>query len=271
MVVNDTNTTIGMATERNLLSYAIDAGAQWNAPTLEAWMTPKHDMLTVRLDDSIGKAASMLIHNGIFRHLPVLDNLDRLHSILDVRDVVLQVVGKDQGLAGWQGKAVSDVLGAKRRQRVEAAPGSSWPEQLEAYLLTHARKHTISSMASVKAAAKQMRDERLTFLVITEIGHEVIGARVVGLVNERSFLSFCAAHDSSRAPRTPDHSPVATVMTPLSDLVSCSITDTAESVVEKFFNNNMRHIPVIDRGQLVGIISVRDMLRPLLPPKLQAA
>ena len=35
-------------------------------------------------------------------------------------------------------------------------------------------------------------------------------------------------------------------------------------VVDLFFAHNVRHVPVIDGGTLMGVISARDMLRGLL-------
>lgn len=58
---------------------------------------------------------------------------------------------------------------------------------------------------------------------------------------------------------------VASIMTPLKGLLHVSLTDSASHVIEVFFRNNVRHLPVIDsKEHLVGIISMRDMLRPLM-------
>ena len=53
-------------------------------------------------------------------------------------------------------------------------------------------------------------------------------------------------------------------MTPLEGVLHVSINASVGDIVDLFFAHNMRHLPVIDRGRLLGIISARDLLLPLL-------
>ena len=104
-----------------------------------------------------------------------------------------------------------------------------------------------------------MDREQLTFLVVRD---ETVGGKghVVGLINERSFLSFCTGPHPDGAQEA-----VSTVMTPLSEVLHVNLTDPASHVIDIFFAHNVRHVPVIDHKQhLVGIISVRDLMRPLM-------
>lgn len=257
---------VGMLTERDILRYTTQAGSlaffsgrEHGSPAVSKWMTPFDSMLSVRLDDEIDQALST-IHTGIWRHLPVLDHWNRLHSILDVRDVLMHSI-QDAGDGGaWHGSSAADILATKRKSRIGAAApdGTNWPDALAEYLLAHAKRHTISSRVSVEKAAKQMQQEQLTFLVVCEAKEK--GEKVVGLVNERSFLAFCTdSHVDGGA------APVGSLMTPLEETLTVNLTDPASHVISTFFNNNVRHLPVVDgRERLVGIISMRDLLRPLL-------
>ena len=255
-----TSDVVGMLTERNVLQYAIDAGmlnflsGRESQPPISRWMTPRPKMLSVRLDQSIEDALSTM-HAGIWRHLPVLDYYNKLHSILDLRDVLLEKVGPDEREGVWKGCSALDILGAKRKSKI-AAGESHWRDALSDYLKAHAKQHTITERATVEKAASQMAREQLTFLVVLDEQEK----GVVGLVNERSYLSFATSGEY------PDGSQeaVSGVMTPLAEVLHVSLTDPASHVVDVFFNHNVRHLPVIDHKQrLAGIISVRDLLRPL--------
>jgi len=270
-----------MITERDLLRYTTHAGAlaffgkQKSEATIERWMTPRERMLSVALSDTTEHAASLL-RQGIWRHIPVLDYWGRLHSILDVRDVMLQCFGDEGGLT-WQGRSVSDVLAAKRRYRLASAttPGGDapasaahWQDALAAYLLENASRHTCSVRTTVERAAEQILQERLTFLVVVD--HDAGGERVAGLVTERSFLPFCAAFeedaDAARPLSSATAGPaVSTLMTPIDQTLHISLTAPALDCVDIFLRHNVRHLPVVDGEKLLGIISMRDVLRPLLP------
>ena len=270
---------VGMITERNLLRYATHAGdlaffsgREHGEPTLERWMTPREEMMSVKLDDPLEHAASLL-HSGVWRHLPVLDYWGKLHSILDVRDVVeaLQSEGSGGKNNVWQGAIASDMLAAKRKRRVLEATevatsgnGVTWQEQLSTYLLQHAARHTISANKPIEMAAHQAIKERLTFLVATEPGGGKGGTdKVIGLVNERSFVKFCASGVPGVSTSS-SHTPTASIMTPLEEVLHVSLTSPASEVLDLFFQKNVRHVPVIDGNTLHGILSARDVLRPLM-------
>jgi CBS domain-containing protein len=58
---------------------------------------------------------------------------------------------------------------------------------------------------------------------------------------------------------------VGTIMTPLAQVERVSNTDTVSTCVDKLFAKNVRHLPVIDDEHLFGVVSLRDVLRPMLP------
>ena len=53
-------------------------------------------------------------------------------------------------------------------------------------------------------------------------------------------------------------------MTPLDQTIKASLSSPATEIIDLFFEHNIRHLPIIDQGKLSGIISGRDLLRPLL-------
>jgi CBS domain-containing protein len=206
---------IGMFSERDYLRYAMRAESSAFFSGMDATMEPvtramsaAERMLSVRNDTTVFTALSMVQHK-IWRHLPILDEKERLTSILDIRDLLLELDGgrSDQHpvpgqhlRSVWHGKCVADILRTKRREKI--VEGTS----LELYLRTRAASHTIASSATIEGAAKQMARERLTFLVVIEeegrqdttrlyVPSPFERNRVVGLVNERDFVRFGAEHD----------------------------------------------------------------------------
>ena len=183
MVLDEDRTVAGVLTERDLLRFATRLGdLQFFRPSTtehrtSEWMTPLSEMLSVRLDHSLAHALAMT-ESGIWRQLPVLDYWDKLHSILDIRDVVEHVC---DGIPGWKGKSVSDILSAKRLDRViddaVADPASTWPRQLERYLLSNAGRHMVPTSATIESAAKQIQKEKLTFLVVVRMPSQTRIAR----------------------------------------------------------------------------------------------
>ena len=177
MVLNRGKEVVGMLTERDVLRFATRLGdLQFFRPSTEEypvseWMTPVSEMLSVRLDHSLEYALG-LVKSKIWRQLPVLDYWDQLHSVLDIRDVVVHI---SDGIPGWKGKAVSDILAAKRMDKLLdeaiARPKATWHDQLEHYLLSHAGRHTVPTSATIESAAKQIQREKLTFLVVVNPYH----------------------------------------------------------------------------------------------------
>jgi CBS domain-containing protein len=73
----------GILTERDVLR-AVAAG-QVEGASVADWMTRNPE--TAEASDTIGHAASLMVHGG-FRHLPVLDDANRLVGIVSIRDLV---------------------------------------------------------------------------------------------------------------------------------------------------------------------------------------
>lgn len=82
-----------------------------------------------------------------------------------------------------------------------------------------------------------------------------------GIVTERDVL--CTAH---RHAMNFSNILVRDVMS--SNLVLCQANDSLDHIMELLFRNQtghrIRHLPVMDDGQLVGIISIADMVQALL-------
>ena len=111
--------------------------------------------------------------------------------------------------------------------------------------------YTIAPTASVFEAMTLMADKRIGALVVQEDG------RIVGIVTERDYARKIAL--KSRASRK----------TPVRDIMSTSVIHvspqhTSEDCMVLMARNHLRHLPVIDRGKLVGMISIRDLVNEII-------
>jgi CBS domain-containing protein len=78
--------------------------------------------------------------------------------------------------------------------------------------------------------------------------------RMVGIVTERDILRACAAQ------RDPlDQTPVTAAMT--SDVVTAAPGDSIEDTMQLMTERRMRHLPIVDHGELVGLISIGDLVK----------
>jgi len=106
---------------------------------------------------------------------------------------------------------------------------------------------TISPDATLLEAARLMRDAKVGALLVQEGGH------FSGLVSEsdlvrRGMAESCPAQGTL----------VRAVMS--SPLLSIDSAGSAHEASEKMAEHGIRHLAVSDEGQIVGIISVRDLL-----------
>ena len=96
--------------------------------------------------------------------------------------------------------------------------------------------------------AKIMRANGISSVVVME------GKKLAGIVTERDIVNLVAAGGDPHSVK------VAHGMT-RRDLSTVSPkTDIAEAA-EAMVVRNIRHLPVVDRGSVVGILSIRDLTR----------
>ena len=106
---------------------------------------------------------------------------------------------------------------------------------------------TISPDATLLEAARLMRDAKVGALLVQEAGH------YSGLVSESDLVRRGMAES-----RPPQETLVRVVMS--SPLLSIEITSSAHEASEKMAEHGIRHLAISEEGQIVGIISVRDLL-----------
>jgi CBS domain-containing protein len=98
--------------------------------------------------------------------------------------------------------------------------------------------------------------------VIEELSRRNIGAVVVsadgtsidGIASERDVVRALDRHGAGILER-----PVREIMS--SDVQVCSPKDTVDSLMSTMTNHRIRHLPVVEHGALVGIVSIGDVVK----------
>jgi len=112
----------------------------------------------------------------------------------------------------------------------------------------HTNVKTADTDDTFADVAKIMRANGISSVVVME------GKKLGGIVTERDIVNLVAAGGDPHSVK------VAYGMT-RRDLSTVSPkTDIAEAA-EAMVVRNIRHLPVVDRGRVVGIISIRDLTR----------
>ena len=111
--------------------------------------------------------------------------------------------------------------------------------------------HTIDPSASVYEAVRLMAQENIGALVVVE--HD----RVVGIVTERDYARKVAL--MARASRD---TPLRDIMT--SPVMYVQPRQTSEECMALMTENRLRHLPVMDGGKLIGLISIGDLIKDII-------
>ena len=98
--------------------------------------------------------------------------------------------------------------------------------------------------------------------VIDKLAQKRIGAvivvgdsgQVAGIISERDIIRCLAEHGEVAL-----NQPVSKAMT--SSVVSCQETSTIDELMELMTQGRFRHVPVIEDGALVGIVSIGDIVK----------
>jgi CBS domain-containing protein len=107
---------------------------------------------------------------------------------------------------------------------------------------------TIGPDATLAEAATLMRDGRVGALLVSDHG------TYVGVVSEADFVRKAIAGGLD-----PAHERIRTIMS--SPVISIEIDRSAHEASDLMADRGIRHLAITQDGQIVGVISVRDLLR----------
>lgn len=108
---------------------------------------------------------------------------------------------------------------------------------------------TVPPDASVTQAAAIMSERRIGSLVVSADGRHPDG-----ILSERDIVREVGRRGSICLSDT-----VATLMT--RNVVTCSRDDRADEILQKMTDGRFRHVPVLEGGVMVGLISIGDVVK----------
>jgi CBS domain-containing protein len=111
---------------------------------------------------------------------------------------------------------------------------------------------TTSPDTAVIRIVERLRLERIGALVVSRDGKGV-----EGVITERDIISAIAGHGPDAL-----HSRARDVMTRW--VRTCSPEDRVRDVMVEMTVRRVRHLPVVDQGQLCGIVSIGDVVKSCL-------
>jgi CBS domain-containing protein len=108
---------------------------------------------------------------------------------------------------------------------------------------------TIEPGASLAAAARLLAEKRIGAAL-------VLGAdrRIAGIISERDVVRELAEGGAAALDL-----PVSRTMT--RKVETCNESDTVSSIMERMTAGKFRHMPVVDQGRLVGVVSIGDIVK----------
>jgi CBS domain-containing protein len=126
-------------------------------------------------------------------------------------------------------KSAAQVLKSKPRQTVE----------------------TVAPSTSVFDAVRQMAEKNIGALLVLD------EQRIVGIVTERDY-----ARKIVLVGRSSKETPVRDIMS--SPVMYVRPDQTNEECMALMTDNRLRHLPVVDQGKLIGLISIGDLVKDII-------
>ena len=108
---------------------------------------------------------------------------------------------------------------------------------------------TVTPGATVSQIAQQLSTRRVGSVLVMSGNDEV-----AGIVSERDLVRAMSLHGAAALDLEARH-----IMT--RDVVSCDPDDSIDRIMEIMTRGRFRHVPVVRHGELLGVISIGDVVK----------
>ena len=109
---------------------------------------------------------------------------------------------------------------------------------------------TVAPGTSVATAARVLSEKRIGSVVVSPDG----SGRCDGVLSERDIVREVGRRGAGCLQEN-----VEQMMT--KRIVTCGLQDSAESVLERMTEGRFRHMPVVEDGRMVGLITIGDVVK----------
>ena len=100
-------------------------------------------------------------------------------------------------------------------------------------------------------AIRLMAEKRIGAVVVMQ------GGQLVGILSERDYARKIVLQG-----RSSKDTPVRDIMT--SDVISVGLNDTADRCMQLVTDKRIRHLPVLDGGNVLGVVSIGDLVKAVI-------
>ena len=111
--------------------------------------------------------------------------------------------------------------------------------------------HAVSPETMVYDAIKLMNEVKVGALVVIEDN------KLVGIISERDYARRVILEN-----RSSHETPVKDIMTP--DVLTVTPDQSVEDCMKLMSENHIRHLPVAENGQVIGVISTMDVVSSII-------
>ncbi|MGE0116868.1 MAG: CBS domain-containing protein [Dongiaceae bacterium] len=108
---------------------------------------------------------------------------------------------------------------------------------------------TIKPDATVAATSQMLAKHRIGAVLVTNADDAIIG-----IISERDIVRGLAQHGGAVAELA-----VADLMT--REVRTCTMSDTIADIMGVMTAHRFRHLPVVEDGRLIGIVSIGDVVK----------
>ncbi len=108
--------------------------------------------------------------------------------------------------------------------------------------------HTVTARATIAEAVETLNKNRIGAVVVTDNG------KVTGILSERDVVRHLGTDWNALSKR-----PVGDLMT--RNVITATPASTVADLMERMTEHRIRHMPIVEAGALVGIVSIGDVVK----------